>query len=225
MELFILIIPLFIAFAIFSSIAAHKRAQQRKATLAAWATSRGLSFQPDKVYGFDNEHPGLSCLQYGRNRYAYNIVSGRRGDQFMIAFDYHYETESRDSDGDTTTTHHYFSAVLLQPMHPLKPLLIRREGFFDKIKDGFGFNDIDFESAEFSKRYYVTAPDKRWAYDVLNTRSMQLILDQPKHYTIEFDHEVVCIADDDEMEAFGFEHAYKFGAALLDGIPDFAKRA
>lgn len=222
MEVF-LIIAVFAGFIIIAGIAAHRKQQARISELSAWARSRQLYFEPGKVHGFDDLHPGISCLQQGDGRYAFNIVSGTRGEYEMTAFDYHYETESTDSDGDTSTTHHYFSAVLLQPRHPLKPLLIRREGFFDRIKAGFGFNDIDFESAEFSKRFHVTAADKRWAYDVIHARTMELILGHPTDRTLEFDDRLLCIAAEEELNAFEFEQAYKYGAAILDGIPDYAR--
>ncbi|MFT5853636.1 MAG: hypothetical protein ACI8XO_000877 [Verrucomicrobiales bacterium] len=223
MEIF-LVITAFIALAVISGIVSHRKKQARITELSAWARSRELQFQADEVHGFDDDHPRFECLQQGNNRYAFNVVSGKRGEHFLIAFDYHYETESTDSDGKSSTSHHYFSALMLQPRHRLKPLVIRREGFFDKLKAGFGFKDINFESAEFSKKFYVTAPDKRWAYEVINTRTMQLILDQIPKYQIEFDHEVICIAAEDELDAFGFEQAYLFASQILDGIPEFARQ-
>ena len=222
MEIFLLIAA-FGAFAIIAGIISHRRKQERLAQLSAWARSRRMYFEPGKVYGFDDLHPGISCLQDGDGRYAFNIASGQRGDYEVTAFDYHYETESTDSDGDTDTTHHYFSAVMLQPEHALRPLLVRREGFFDKVKAGFGYDDIDFESAEFSRRFHVTAADKRWAYDVFHARSMQLLLDQPRDYRIECDEHVLCVSADEELDAYGFEKACEFGAAILRGIPDYAR--
>ena len=40
---------------------------------------------------------------------------------------------------------------------------------------GFGSNDIDFESAEFSRRFQLTSPDGRWAHGVLNPRTMEFV--------------------------------------------------
>ena len=138
--------------------------------------SRQLGFDGEKRRDFDNYYPELKCLRRGSNRYAYNISSGQWGDVYATAFDYHYETHSTDSKGNRQTHHHHYSCLLLKPEHAMKPLLIRREGLFDKIKAGFGYDDIDFESAEFSKRFYVTAKDKRWAYDVIHTRAMEMLL-------------------------------------------------
>ena len=71
-----------------------------------------------------------------------------------------------------------FSYLIVHPPWDTPPLLIRPEGFFDKIAGAFGFDDIDFESVEFSKRFYVKSTDKRFAYDVLHPRMMQFLLDE-----------------------------------------------
>ena len=49
-------------------------------------------------------------------------------------------------------------------------------GLFDKVAGAFGFDDIDFESSEFSKRFYVKSTEKRFAYDVLHPRMMEFLL-------------------------------------------------
>jgi hypothetical protein len=93
--------------------------------------------------------------------------------------DYHYVTTSRDKDGKTTTHTHHFSYLLVHlPFQQTPGLFIRPEGFFDKIKRAMGFDDIDFESAEFSKRFYVTSTDKRFAYDVIHPAMMEFLLDR-----------------------------------------------
>ena len=220
--IFLLIIA-FVAFAIGAAIHSHKKEKERTAALAAWARSKGMGFSAGKLRDFDDYHPRLKCLRNGSNRYAYNIASGQWGAFYTTAFDYHYETHSTDSKGNRQTHHHYFSAVLLKPEHEMRPLMIRREGFFDKLKAGFGFNDIDFESAEFSKRFYVTAQDKRWAYDVIHTRTMEMLMEINSPHSIECDHEVMCVVSKKRLDIPGFEDAYHFGAGILDGIPDYAR--
>ncbi|MCX7009184.1 MAG: hypothetical protein NTY53_18385 [Kiritimatiellaeota bacterium] len=143
------------------------QARARRNALATWATQQGLRFAPDDVRGFDERFPAFSCLQEGSNRYAYNVASGLWYQRQVLTFDYHYETHSTNSKGESETTHWYLSVVIVESSVPLKPLLIRPEGFFDKVKSFFGFEDINFESAEFSRRFFVKSPDRKWAYAVL----------------------------------------------------------
>lgn len=223
MEIVVIFIA-FIGFAIFAAIHAHQKAKARIAALSAWAASKQLGFAQAKRHDFDDYHPQLQCLRRGSNRYAHNISSGQWGSVYTTAFDYHYETHSTDSKGNRQTHHHHYSCMLLKPEHPMKPLLIRREGLFDKIKAGFGFNDIDFESAEFSKKFFVTAKDKRWAYDVIHTRTMEMLLANQIGFSIECDHEALCVVAKKHLEPHGFEQAYHYGLAVIDGIPDYAKQ-
>ena len=48
----------------------------------------------------------------------------------------------------------------------------------------FGFDDIDFESDEFSREFCVKAADRRWAFDVIHQATMEFLLAAPR-FTIE----------------------------------------
>jgi hypothetical protein len=159
---------------------------KRKKDLMAWAAANGLSYTDSRDGGFEDRYPNFSCLRQGSNRYAHNIMRGQWQGRDIEAFDYHYETHSTNSKGHRQTHHHHFSCVVLTSDVPLKPLMIRPEGFFDKITEFVGFDDIDFESAEFSRKFFVKAPDRRWAFDVIHTRMMEFLLAHPGNY-IEFD--------------------------------------
>jgi hypothetical protein len=49
-------------------------------------------------------------------------------------------------------------------------LLIRREDIGDKLIGGLGFDDIDFESEEFSRDFWVKSDNRRHAYGVIHPR-------------------------------------------------------
>lgn len=224
MEFFVLIFIGFVIFAIFAAIHAHKKEKERQAALAAWASGRGLYYHPDRVYGFDDENPTFRFLRQGSNRYAYNILTGEIKGREITAFDYHYETHSTDSKGRRQTHHHYFSAIIIRSPFPLKPLTVRREGFFDKMKSVFGFKDINFESSEFSRRFHVTCEDKRWAYDVIHNQTMQLLMDSPQFH-LESDRRSLTLRRGKRFEIPDLEDAFLLGARFLDAIPDFVKNA
>lgn len=203
------IIGVVIAIAVFSAIQAAKR----RKTLEEWARSKDLSFTAASDYAMDSRFAGFSALQKGSNRYAYNIMKGLWNERTIYAFDYHYETYSRSSKGARRTHHHYFSAAVVDTGLSLKPLFIRKEGFFDKIGEFFGFDDIDFESAEFSRRFCVKSSDRKWAYDVLHQETMEFLLHAPC-FTLDFrgHHILACRGG-----TFGVKD---FAAALdvIDGI-------
>ena len=84
--------------------------------------------------------------------------------------------------------------MIVHPPWDTPPLLIRPEGIFDKIKSVIGFDDIDFESAEFSRKFYVKSTDKRFAYDVLHPRMMEFLLAEMPPL-IDIEDGALCLSD------------------------------
>lgn len=194
--------------------------EKRRKALRAWATAQGLSFNAEREVGYDVRYPQFGALGKGDNRYAYNVMRGLWKGRALQAFDYHYETHSTDSKGRRTTHHHHFSAILLDSEVPLKPLFIRPEGVLDKVTEFFGFDDIDFESAEFSRKFYVKASDKKWAYDVIHPRAMEFLLGAPA-FTIQFETCCVLVCRDRTFGVDEFSRAVEVAAGLLDRLPEY----
>lgn len=226
--LFILIFVGFVGLMIIAVVVGYMQHRKRIEALQTWAASLGLSFDPARNRQIESRFAEFACFKEGNDRYAYNISHGHYEGRRVYAFDYHYSTTSTSTDSDgnssTDTTHHNFSAIILEPNLPLKPLLIRPEGFGDRIANFFGKNDIDFESAEFSKRFFVQADDRRWAYDVLHARAMAFLLDQPPHI-IEFaPQRVLILRNRRVMDAAQFHAAIHIADQLLDGLPDYVRQ-
>ena len=218
------IIGIFIVLVVVLVVYGFYAAAQRRKALAAWARSKGLSFDQSKDYSFEERFGDFDCLSQGdSDHYAYNIMSGQWSARPILAFDYHYETHSTDSKGRRTSSSHYFSAVVITSDIPLKPLYIRREGFFDKIGQFFGFDDIDFESAEFSRKFYVKSPDKRWAYDVIHTRTMEHLL-ASANFSIRFDRAHVIAWRSRTNKPADFEAAAELISGILDRLPEYVVR-
>jgi hypothetical protein len=214
--LIVLVVLLIVGGVIFNIV----QTRRRREALAAWAMQQGLDFAAEQVRGLDDRFPAFDCLRMGDNRYAYNIARGLWHQRTVLAFDYHYETHSTDSKGQRQTHHHHFSAVIVGSDVPLKPLLIRPEGFFDKVKSVFGFEDINFESAEFSRKFFVAAPDRKWAYDVLHQRAMEFLLVSPV-FSLRFDTQCVIAWRSATFEPAEFTQALTLVRGLLEQIPDF----
>jgi hypothetical protein len=136
------------------------------------------------------------------------------------AFDYHYEIHSTNSEGGRRTEHHHFSAAIVESAVLLKPLLIRPEGFMDKVAEFFGFEDINFESAEFSRKFYVKAEDKRWAYDVIHPRVMEFLLAAPR-FPIQFGPDCVIAYRGSTFSTLDFESAAGVIGGILDRLPEY----
>jgi len=107
----------------------------------------------------------------GAGRKVLYRASGQYRGYSIEVFDYRYTTGS----GRSRQTH-YFTPLVVHTPWPLGKIIIRPEGFFDKLAAVIGFDDIDLESGEFNKKFYVKAPDKKYAYDLLHSRAMEYLL-------------------------------------------------
>jgi len=133
----------------------------------------------------------LDALRQGSNRYALNILEGEYEGYPAKVFDFHYETHSTDSKGRRQTHHHYFSFFLIEQQKAFPELRIYPEGFLSKLGQMVGFDDIDFESMEFSKAFCVRSPDRKFAYDICHTGMMEYLL---AHRDLSMELEGRCIA-------------------------------
>jgi hypothetical protein len=191
--IFVLVVAVLAIGGIFSMIAARKRREG----LLELAQRLGLTFDA----GHDEDIPArfgfLKQLDQGDNRYATNVISGSYQQNDVLAFDYHYETYSYDKNG-RHTTHHWFSFFILTIPAVFPDLTIRRENFLIRVAEVFGYQDIKFESAEFSKTFCVRSPDKKFAYDVCNTKMMEYLLAN-RDLSIEVENEVIALAFDSQI--------------------------
>jgi hypothetical protein len=179
--IFVAILGLIVGIAVIS----HRMAKQRREALAALAHSLGLSFYPDTDRDFKDRHTHRWFRQ-GRSQSARNRIEGFRdirGQRFQVFMgDYRWITGSGKH-----TQHHNAGYLLIQPTwRALPDLVIRREHFFDKIGDALGFDDIDFESAEFSRKFMVKSADKKFAYAVVHQRMMEYLM-AGEAYAIDLD--------------------------------------
>ena len=197
--IFILFVVIAIAASIYSAIAAKKRRED----MAALAARLGLSFCPGEDYSMAERFSFLTELAQGSNRYAFNVLSGRYQDKDVLAFDYHYETYYYDKNG-RHTTHYYFSFLLLTLPLPFPELKIRHEGLLSKIAQAFGYDDINFESAEFSKAFCVHSPDKKFAYDFCNARMIEYLLDN-RDVSIEVEQNALALVFNGQLAVEKFE--------------------
>jgi hypothetical protein len=191
------IVAFIVIFALFA-IYSYQQQQQRLAEMAALARELNWQFIADSDYSYDSQYSQFSGFCRGGSRYAYNTLVGalRVGNESWPARmgDYHYETTSTH-DGKTDTHHHHFSYFLVELPYPSLPdLRIRREGLFDTLAGAFGFDDINFESSEFSKRFHVKSTNKKFAYDVVYPAMMEFLLaEEPP--AIEIDRSICYLSD------------------------------
>jgi len=195
--LIVAVIVLFAVIAYFSAKAQERRRQE----LAAFAAANGFTAyiaQRSGCLSFGvggSDGPGARLIDMfqgfepfgtGLRPRAFNAIVGSRNGRDYYLFNYQYETESTrtDSEGRTQTdlTTHSFGVVAVRFPLNMQPMVIRHEGFFDKVAGALGFRDIQFESNEFNRRFKVGCPDEKFAFDILHPKAMEYLMALPERY-------------------------------------------
>ena len=177
------------------------------------AKTHGWHFSPGPDRHIEDRYPHIGRLQQGHSRRATNLIRGSRNGRDLTVFDYRYVTGS----GKQRKTHR-FTGVILDAGYPLDPLSIRHENVFDQVTAAFGFDDIDFESTEFSRRFHVTSPRKQWAYTVVNPEAMRFLLDA-RFYPIELGGREAFAWGAGRLAPSGIRDAILLLEGILDRIP------
>jgi hypothetical protein len=172
----ILLFVLFGAAIIAVAIFAWQIERKRRDALMAVAARLGLSFSAGKDRGLARQYEDFRGLHEGENRYVFDVLAGTHSGRRLTAFDFHYETTSQDSEGRSSTTHYHRHVVLLNMERDFPNLFVAPEGLISKIAQAIGYDDIDFESHEFSRRFCVRSTDKKYAYDFCNARMIDFLL-------------------------------------------------
>ncbi|HEY9171873.1 MAG TPA: DUF3137 domain-containing protein [Verrucomicrobiae bacterium] len=214
--IFIFIAALVIAAAICGALAAKKRREE----MSALAARLGLSFNPGTDRALASRFGFLDKLAQGSNRYAFNALSGEYQREPVLVFDYHYETHSTSSKGHRQTHHHYFSFFILLLPRSFPELTIVREGMFSKLAQAFGYDDIDFESAEFSRTFCVRSKDKRFAYDVCNSQMMEYLLAN-RDLSVEIERDALALAFGTRLSVTEIERNLNRLLEIRSRLPDY----
>lgn len=217
MEIFVIV--LIGAVVIAAVIYGRRLERQRRDAMAALAARLGLRFSEEHDHATAERLGFLRKLDTGSNRYLYNRLSGDYQGHEVMASDFHYETYSYSKHG-RRTQHHHLSVLTLRLPRSFPELLITPEGLFSKIAQALGYDDIDFESAEFSRAFCVRSRDKKFAYDVCHPRMMEYLLAR-RDLAIEFENNVLALAFDTRLEVPQIEGRLQQLVELRRFLPDY----
>jgi hypothetical protein len=214
-----LVIVVVLVVIVISAIYGLIQARKRREGLFELAQRLGLNFSAAEDYELADRYNFLKQLAQGENRYARNVLSGIYQQNQVLAFDYHYETYSQGKNG-RQTHHHWFSFFILTLPAVFPDLTIRRENFLTRVAEVFGYQDIEFESAEFSKAFCVRSPDKKFAYDVCNAKMMEYLLAN-RDLSVEIENQVLALAFDRCLSVEQVEANLQRLVEIRSRLPDY----
>lgn len=150
-----------------------RREQRRLKAIRAICAVRGFQFDQGPDPAVVQEYANLTLFQEGRERHATHLIRGNYKNVPFHAFEYQYETKTKDREGEEQTHHHWFFCAVINLPKPLPHIWLRPEHIFDKMLATVGFDDIDFESYQFSKTFHVSSKNRRVAYDFFHPQMQE----------------------------------------------------
>jgi hypothetical protein len=216
--LFAAVFALFLVLGVILVILSIGAERKRNEELLALATSLNLQYSINDPFDIDSRQDWRKVFPIGHSREVNHMLYGRVDGCDLKAFDYKYET---GSDKDETTYH--LSAVIFDTDMVFRTLVIRRETFGDRFAGAIGFNDIDFESEEFSRKFFVKSDDKKFAYDVVHQKMMQFLLENPG-WDLHLISRSLIFYNSRVFSPEQFATAISFGRQFLSLFPDYLKQ-
>lgn len=221
------VIVLMFSFIVLAIMTAAREAQQkrRREALAAKAQELKLTFKAEDHASFAHKYGFLDRLgtSSGAGKQScINVLTGELGSNPITLFDYYYVTDSNSVWwwAPSWETHCYLSFIIVNMNSNFPELTIAKEGFFSKIAQAIGFDDIDFESHEFSRRYKVKSRDKKFAYDICNAQMIDYLLDRPI-MSVEIEKHALALGFDDQFDVAGTDSHLSHVVKIRSLMPNY----
>jgi hypothetical protein len=209
--IFVLVAAGIVALIVYSVINARKRRE----AAARFAADLGFQYYPDDPFDIPSRYGQFELFGRGHSRSASNVICGQIDGRDVTLCDYRYTTGS----GKNKTTHYYQAALQTMPILGAR-LEMRRESLFDRVASWVGHDDINFESAEFSRLYHVKCDDRKFAYDIFHARLIEYLLACGTAPTIEMSGPTLLVCDT-QGDLEKLRRLMAVGQEIIRSIPEY----
>ena len=214
-----IVVPAFIALAVALIVFGILKARQRREAMARLAKELSFEYYPDDPWNLEDKYAMFELFGRGHSRRASNVICGDVDGRAVVAFDYQYTTGS----GKNQSTHSCQALVMGLPILAAG-LRMRSENLFDRVASWVGYEDINFESDEFSRRYHVACDDRRFAYDILHARLIEYLLACGQAPDLEMKGPLMVLFDS-QGDAANVRRLLAIGREIVASIPDYVRSA
>ena len=210
-----IVFPAFAALAVVLIVFSILKARQRREAMARLAAGLGFEYYPDDPWGLEDRYAMFELFGRGHSRQASNVLCGELDARAVVAFDYRYKTGS----GKNESTHSCQVLVMGLPI-VAAGLRMRTETVFDRVASWVGWDDIDFESDEFSRRYHVKCEDRRFAYDIFHARLIDYLLACGRAPNLEMKGTLMVLFDS-QGDVENVRRLIAIGREIVASIPEY----
>jgi|FLOH01.1.fsa_nt_gi hypothetical protein len=193
--------------------------KRRREEFGQWAAAHGWKYNHQRDPSIRLRYGFLDRLQVGHSRMGYSLLTGPWQGFRAAAFTFRYTTGS----GKNQQTHH-FCVALLHLEQDFEELRIYPENMLSRFGQSFGFEDIDFESLEFSRAFTVRSRDRKFAYDFCHTGMMEFLLEY-RDTALELEGDTLALFRNRQLTAADLEPMLQRLVAIRGQMPEYLFRA
>jgi len=138
-----------------------------RSRMRTFAVRHGWKYEEQSSYW--SRRLGAFPFGQGSHRRDIYVLTGMFGGLECSTFVHEFHMRIDDK----RRTRHQFQITTVKLPFPMRRLDIVAESSRHKVSKWLGGEDIEFESAEFNKKWRVMAPDKKFAHDFVDPRMME----------------------------------------------------
>jgi hypothetical protein len=215
-SIFFVLVPIAMVLIGYFAWQAEKR---RREEFGIWAAANGWRYRHQRDRTIRQRYGFLNRLQVGHSRMGYNLLSGEWKGYEAAAFTFRYTTGS----GKHQQTHH-IGVALIHIERPFPELRVHPENILSRFGQSLGFDDIDFESLEFSRAFTVRSNDRKLAYDFCHSGMMEFLL-QHRNTAMELEGDTLALFRSRQLSAADLEPMLNHLVGIRSLMPEYLFRA
>jgi hypothetical protein len=242
-SLVVLAFVVIVALIIVGGVTGFLAEKKRREALAVLAQRLGFGFDPTQRSGAPAWAGPFELFKRGHRYGTKNHVSGNwaglvppasqvqphlgRVEVPLDVFDYTYYTESHDSKGHTSRSYYTRTVLAVELPQSFPGITIKPDSALREFFEFIAGADIDFESDEFNKRFYVWSDDRKFAYDLVHARMMEFLLgtrETMRDLHLQIVGPRAIFFRERTLDGAGVEQLMQFAAAFYAQIPDYVRK-
>jgi hypothetical protein len=216
----------------------------RKRQLMTLANDLGMRFTDEAPSPLTGPPYYCPFLPEGIRR-ARNIIQGEMGDLKVTMSDLTISRSdvliiSDDADGSQTETMRAMteglstvlskrstimsvSTIVLESRLHYKPLVIWPESVSNRVPLSMGLHNVDLESGDFNRAFFVASTDRKFAYDVVHPQVMELLMAN-RNWAVELDLNSLTVWMFRSLSPQEFRDGLSFAKSFWELFPEYLKQ-
>jgi hypothetical protein len=219
--IFVIVLVVVISIIVLLLVAGNYYSKKRQREWSEFARNHNFSYAKDDAIGLPAQYAEFPLFQIGDKKTAMNICQGKEKEFDICAFDYFRQ--------DRHVGIFRYTVMALESELLFKSLSIHPKYVAEKTGIGSqhiltsGSDNISFESAEFSNKFYIQCADKKFAYAIIHPRMMEFLLANNNIHIEMGSKTIIFYRETQQLTTQEMDNLLQFAYRIFELIPDYVR--